>query len=215
LVAIAEAHDAIMYLDDAHGAFVLGGSGRGTPEAAGVSIDRVLYMGAMGKALGCQGGFVVGAAPLIDLLRNRARTFIYTTALAVPVAAAATAALGVLRDEPDRRARLWTRARMLHKRLDALPALSLPEASHILPIVVGQVSLARELAERLWSRGIWAPAIRPPTVSERTARLRLSVTALHTDAQIDQLARALQELLAGSNPLGDSQLLAPNLAGDR
>ncbi|MDP3722964.1 MAG: 8-amino-7-oxononanoate synthase [Candidatus Omnitrophota bacterium] len=196
LVTIAEAHDALVYLDDAHGAFVLGESGRGAPEAAGVSMDRVLYMGAMGKALGCQGGFVAGPAPLIDLLRNRARAFIYTTALAVPVAAAAVAALTVLRDEPDRRARLWSRARALRRRLGALPAVSLPEPSHILPIVVGQVSLARELAERLWSRGIWAPAIRPPTVSERTARLRLSVTALHTDAQIDQLARALEEFLS-------------------
>jgi len=91
LLEIADAHHALVYLDDAHGAFVAGAAGRGTPEAAGVAHERLLYMGGLGKALGCQGGFVIGPRALIDVLRNRARTFIYTTALAVPVAAAAVA----------------------------------------------------------------------------------------------------------------------------
>ena len=83
LAELAESHDAMVYVDDAHGAFVVGATGRGTPEAAGLPQARFLYMGTLGKALGCQGGFVVGPTPLIELLRNRARTFIYTTALAV------------------------------------------------------------------------------------------------------------------------------------
>ena len=196
LLEVADGHEAIIYLDDAHGTFVLGQTGRGTPEAAGIPHERFLYMGTLGKALGCQGGFVVGPQPLIDVLRNRARTFIYTTALAVPVAAAAVAALDLLRAEPHRRELLHDRARRLHESLTRLHLPALPaEMSHIIPVVVGLSQQALTLARQLWERGIWAPAIRPPTVPEGTARLRLSVTALHTDTHIDALADALQQAL--------------------
>ena len=219
LVEVAEAHDAIVYLDDAHGAFVCGATGRGTPEAAGIRLDRFLYMRTLGKALGCQGGFVAGSRTLIDFLSNRARTFLYTTALAVPVVAAAVEALDVMTREPQHLERLHARARRLHQRLNGSrgtpsshpPSLfelrsgsapravqgratGLPVGLHILPIVVGGSREATDLARRLWDRGIWAPAIRPPTVPEGTARIRLSVTALHTDPQIDQLGCALEEL---------------------
>lgn len=198
LLDVAQTHDAMVYLDDAHGAFVLGESGRGTPDACGLSPERFLYMGTLGKALGGQGGFVIGPHTLIDWLRNRARTFIYTTAPAVPIMAAATAALEVLRREPQRRSTLQDRVTALHRRLQSLPKRFRPaSASHIMPIRIGETRVAFALTCRLWERGVWAPAIRPPTVPNNSARLRLSVTALHTDAHIDQLAEALTHELAG------------------
>ncbi|MBI3321214.1 MAG: 8-amino-7-oxononanoate synthase [Candidatus Omnitrophica bacterium] len=202
LLEAADAHDALVYLDDAHGAFALGPSGRGSPEAGGVAHERFLYSGTLGKALGCQGGFVVGPKTLIEFLRNRARTFIYTTALAVPVAAAAVAALHVLGEEPVWREQLHARVRRLHECLAVLhrssPSVALhPRGSsaetYIVPVVVGTTHYALTLAAHLWNRGIWAPAIRPPTVPEGSARIRVSVTALHTDLQIDELIEALHE----------------------
>ncbi len=186
LLEIADRHDAVLYLDDAHGMFVEGATGRGSAEAAGVASDRLIVMGALGKALGCQGGFLAGARALIDALHNHSRTFIYTTALAVPVAAAAIEALRLLETEPQ-----WRR--QLGARIAALQT-ALPQAhvgSHIVPIIVGDTAEALRRSQRLWEQGIWAPAIRPPTVPDGTARLRLSVTARHTDEQILALARAL------------------------
>ena len=197
LADLADSHETLLYVDDAHGAFVVGATGRGTPEAAGVPHERFLYMATLGKGLGAQGGFVVGPAPLIDYLHNRARTFLYTTALAVPVAAAAVAALRVLAEEPARREVLHRRARRLQERLAKLrlPATAERAASHIVPLVLGSTVRAVEVARRLWERGCWAQAIRPPTVPEGTARLRLSVTALHTEAQIETLVDALADAI--------------------
>ncbi|PIQ84810.1 MAG: 8-amino-7-oxononanoate synthase, partial [Candidatus Omnitrophica bacterium CG11_big_fil_rev_8_21_14_0_20_63_9] len=115
LLDVTESHEAILVVDDAHGAFVLGRTGRGTPEACGADPARFILIGTLGKALGCQGGFVVGPKPLIELIRNRAKTFIYTTALATPVAAAAVAALGVVEQEPVHRERLRARVEALHR----------------------------------------------------------------------------------------------------
>jgi 8-amino-7-oxononanoate synthase len=196
LLEVGRRQDATVYVDDAHGAFVLGDSGRGAPEAAGIPHDAFIYMGTLGKALGCQGGFVTGPAGLIEFLQNRARTFIYETAPAVPVVAAAVAALEVLAGEPGRRVRLQANARRLREQLSALGPGPQGDASHIVPVVVGSAGRALAAASALWDRGCWAPAIRPPTVPEGAARLRLSVTALHTDAEIDALAGALREVLA-------------------
>lgn len=196
LLDIADAHHALVYLDDAHGAFVAGAAGRGTPEAAGVAHERLLYMGGLGKALGCQGGFVIGPRALIDVLRNRARTFIYTTALAVPVAAAAVEALRVLGTAPDLRRRLEQRVVQLHEALVCAGVVKVPTRSHIVPIIVGSSVRAMALARELFAQGCWAPAIRPPTVPEGSARLRVSVTAQHTEDQVVALARALRQGLA-------------------
>lgn len=208
LLDVARDHDAILYVDDAHGAFVLGPTGRGSPEAAGLTHQDFLYMGTLGKALGAQGGFVVGPRTLIDALVNRARPFIYATALAVPVAAAALEALAVIQEEPALRTRLSQRVERLHERLNTLPfrghnvgnssrtQYGVPgKKSHIVPILVGSAQAACALSAALREQGIWAPAIRPPTVPANTARLRLSVTALHTDAHVDQLVQTLQQEL--------------------
>ena len=193
LVSVAQSHGALVYLDDAHGAFVLGPTGRGTPEAAGVPHAALLYMGTLGKALGTQGGFVVGPASLINFLQNRARTFLYATALAVPVVAASVEALRVLAHDGQRRQTLETRCRQLWEGLGRLHATTLREPSHILPVVVGSTPRATALSQRLWDAGMWCPAIRPPSVPEGGARLRLSLTALHTASHVDDLLRALGE----------------------
>ena len=204
LLDAVQQHEASLYVDDAHGACVLGETGRGSPEEAGVPHEALLYMGTLGKALGAQGGFVAGPKPLIELLQNRARTFIYATALAVPVAAAALEALRIVREDPSPRAMLRRNIEHLHARLTILPKAELMPsearqmgfpASHIIPVVVGSARRARELSAELLERGILAPAIRPPTVPEGTARIRLSVSALHTDEHVDALATALRDLL--------------------
>jgi 8-amino-7-oxononanoate synthase len=193
LVETARAHEALVYLDDAHGSFVVGPAGRGSPEAAGVPHDRLLYMGTLGKALGCQGGFVVGPRRLIDYLSNRSRAFIYTTALAVPVVAAAMEALSLVGHEPQHRSLLWQRVRQLHTGLAALGHPVPASPSHIIPVRLGEARRARELSQQLWDRGLWAPAIRPPTVPQGGARLRLSITARHTESHIDALVSALRD----------------------
>jgi 8-amino-7-oxononanoate synthase len=182
LAEAARRHDALVYVDDAHGAFVRDLAGQG---------EDFLYMGTLGKALGCQGGFLAGPEPVIELVRNRAKTFIYTTAPAAPVVAAAREALKVLAGQPELRQRLQANVRLLHERL----AGSGPDRSpsHIVPVVVGTSEAALRMSSRLWDQGIWAPAIRPPTVPRGSARLRLSVTAAHSAQHIVDLARAVRE----------------------
>jgi len=194
LVELAGADEAFLYLDDAHGAFAVGATGRGSPERAGVSSDRLIYMGTLGKALGCQGGFVVGPTALSALIQNRARTFLYSTALAPPVVAAALEALRLIEDEPDHRRRLDGNVRFLHSHGEAPLPIRDRVPSHIVPMLIGASSRAREVAAALWERGIFAPAIRPPTVPNGTARLRLSLSASHTDGHIRQLLDALREV---------------------
>jgi 8-amino-7-oxononanoate synthase len=198
LVDVAQARGASVYVDDAHGAFVAGPTGRGSVEAAGVAAGDVIYMATLGKALGSQGGFVVGPQPLIDAIQQRARPFLYATALAVPSAAAAGQALEVLVREPHWRTRLGNLVQALDAALRAagVPLRELPP-SHIVPIVLGDSARALAVSAQLEAFGIWAPAVRPPTVPRGQARLRLSVTALHTEEQIDALALALREALAG------------------
>ena len=197
LVEVAQTYDAWVYLDDAHGAFVMGQTGRGSPEAAGVPHERVLYMGTLGKALGAQGGFIVGPELLIRWLHHRARPFIYTTALAVPSVAAALEALRVVDEEPQRRKRLLELASVLRDRLQSLGGVP-PGFSPIVPLILGEPNRSLRVAAALFAQGHWAPAIRPPTVPNHTARLRLSVTALHTRDQIEALTHTLRRILEQS-----------------
>jgi len=202
LAEVAQRQEALLYLDDAHGAFVRGAGGRGSPEDAGVSPERFLYMGALGKALGCQGGFVAADAAVIDRLRNRAKPFIYTTGLAVPVAAAAAAALRVLQDTPGLRARLAERVTQLHEALEQARIPASRTRTHIVPVLIGSAKQAVAVSQQLLDRGLLAPAIRPPTVPRGTARLRLSVTASHTPAHLAALVQGLRDACAPLAPLG-------------
>lgn len=193
---VAQAHEAFLYVDDAHGAFAIGTTGRGSPERAGVPHEAMIYMGTLGKALGCQGGFVVGPRVLVDAVHHRARTFIYSTALAVPVAAAALEALLLIQDDPSPRQRLGENVQSLQRRVSRIGPSQIQVPSHIVPVVVGSSSRARAVSSALQHRGLFAPAIRPPTVPEGTSRLRISVSALHTEEQLDALVEALSEVLS-------------------
>lgn len=196
LVELARAHDAWLYLDDAHGTGVLGATGAGSAEHAGVEGAIDVAMGTLGKALGCAGAFVTGSATLREYLLNRARTFVFTTGSPPALAAAALAALRLLDAEPWRRARLLANAARLRERLAALGISAAPNApGHITPVRLGSAERAVEAGRCLRARGFLVGVVRPPTVPMGSARLRITLSALHTGEQIDGLVGALDEVL--------------------
>jgi glycine C-acetyltransferase/8-amino-7-oxononanoate synthase len=177
-------------VDDAHGTGVMGQEGRGTLEHFGVESRLPLHMGTLSKALGACGAYVVGPETLIRYLVNRARPFIYTTALPPATAAAALAALDVLRSDQARRARLWANRQRFQAGLRSL-GFKLPDThSPIIPVLVGDPQQATTMAERLLQLGVYAPAIRPPTVPRETSRIRTTITSEHTAEQLDQVLAA-------------------------
>jgi 8-amino-7-oxononanoate synthase len=194
LVDLCERYDAWLYLDDAHGFGVLGPNGEGAPAHLGVRSGRIVYMGTFGKAAGVSGAFVAGEAAMIDWLVQRARTYVFTTATPPMLAAAVRASLEIFRDEPWRRQRLREHVALLRRRLAHLPWVLLESHTAIQPLVVGDNAHVMRLMESLWERGFWVPGIRPPTVPEGSARLRISLTAGHTTAQVAALADTLHAI---------------------
>lgn len=185
---LCRAHDAWLLVDDAHGLGVLGG-GAGTaklfPEAR---ID--LHMGTLSKSIGGYGAYVCATKPVIDFIKTRTRTVVYTTGLPPANVAAALAALDVMAAEPERVAAPLARARRL------TAALNLPPAqSAVVPIVLGEAETALAAARDLEAKGLLVVPIRPPTVPAGTARLRLAFSAEHTEAQVDQLVEAVRPWL--------------------
>jgi 8-amino-7-oxononanoate synthase len=182
---IAKRFDAWLLSDDAHGLGVVGG-GRGSTFAAGGvagGAEVPLQMGTLSKAVGAYGGYLCASQPVIDLMRTRARTFIYSTGLPPPVVAAAIASLEVIETEPGYVAEPLRKARQFTR------ALNLPEAqSAIVPVIVGDTEAALSASELLRDEGFLVVAIRPPTVPAGTARLRFAFTAQHPDAEIERLA---------------------------
>jgi 8-amino-7-oxononanoate synthase len=176
---------AQLYVDEAHATGVWGPEGRGVVNEAGLEKTVAACMGTLSKGLGALGGFVAGATPLAETLQNRSRAFIYSTALDPAAAAAALAAVTIARAEPERRERVFARAERLRR------ALGIDGRGPIVPLVVGEESAALDLAAFLRTAGVYAPAVRPPTVPKGTARVRFSITADHTDADIDQAADAV------------------------
>ncbi len=194
LLELARAHDAILIIDDAHGTGVLGPDGRGTVAHFGLEDnDRLILMGTMGKALGCFGAFVAGSRALIDYLVNRARSFIFTTALPPASVAAALAALDIVEQEPVLRERLQENTAFMHNELRSLGFDLGGSRTQIIPIMAGDSSTAVAMAADLRQQGIFLQAIRPPTVAPGTARLRLTVTALHTLQELKRVVNALKK----------------------
>ncbi|MBV8727710.1 MAG: aminotransferase class I/II-fold pyridoxal phosphate-dependent enzyme [Candidatus Eremiobacteraeota bacterium] len=181
--------DDILLVDEAHAIGVAGPSGAGL--AFDLNDERVVIIGTLSKALGAQGGFVAGPAPIIELLVNTARTFIFDTALPPAIALAARIALYLAKSADDGRARIRTLTDQLQSVLRSggynVPAVEGP----IVPVIIGRASEAVSLSERLQRELINAPAIRPPTVPEGSSRLRLSIRADHTDDQILRFTEAL------------------------
>ncbi|MBS0182777.1 MAG: 8-amino-7-oxononanoate synthase [Nitrospira sp.] len=195
LVSLAEQYDATLYVDDAHGTGIMGPTGRGTIEHFGLEHRIPFHMGTLSKALGSHGAYIVGPNDLIQYLINVTRPFIFTTALPPAIAAAASAAVSVIQREPERRMRLWSNRQRLFNGMRQLGFRMTQTVSPILPILVGDAVVASALAERLLTHGIYASAIRPPTVPDGTSRIRFTVTSEHTTGQIDEALRALD--LAG------------------
>ncbi len=187
LLALAEEYDAWLMSDDAHGLGVLGG-GRGSSFVGNSHIPVHLQMGTLSKAVGSYGGYLCASASVIDLMRNRARTLIYSTGLPPACVAAAIAALDLIERDPDYAARPVRKAKAFTKRA-GLPSAQSP----IVPIVVGDEEAALAHSRMLEKEGFLAVAIRPPTVKPGTARLRLTFTAQHPDDQIDRLADIVRD----------------------
>ena len=203
LLALAERYDCLLVLDEAHATGVLGEGGRGVMDSLAAdswSWDRLVKVGTLSKALGAQGGFVCGSRRLIRWLVNHARPYIFSTALAPPAAAAARQAVAVVKTEPERRRHVLDLAQRLRRELRAGGADVGASECHIIPLIVGEARAAAALSKRLEEKGLLVPAIRPPSVPEGTARLRISVTAGHTEADLDQLLSALRA--AKSHPVG-------------
>jgi 8-amino-7-oxononanoate synthase len=195
LFELAERFDAWLVVDDAHGFGVLGAQGRGSLVHFNLPADpRIILMGTLGKAAGVGGAFVAGSETMIDYLLNKGRSYIFTTAAPPAIACALAKSLDLIRTGDDLRRQLFANIARLRDGLAGLPWRLLPSATAIQPLIVGENDAAVALAEALWTRGLWVPAIRPPTVPKGMARLRVSVSAAHTEADIDRLVVALKEL---------------------
>lgn len=191
LVGVAERHGAMLLVDEAHATGVFGPRGRGVAEQLGVDGRVPVRVGTLSKALGCAGGFVAGSRRLVEWLVNRARPYVFSTAMPAAAAAAALAALEVVEHEPERRQDLLARAAALRDALKQRGWNTGCSASQIIPIVVGRPERAVELSGQLRDRGLYVPAIRPPTVPEGEACLRVSLTRAHTPEMIERLVTAL------------------------
>ncbi len=197
LAALAAESGAVLVLDDAHGIGVLGAGGRGTLEHAGVEARAVpLLVGTLGKALGSFGAFVAGEAALIETLMQRARTYIYTTAMPPSIAAATRAALRLVRGEPWRRERLASLVQRFRAGAVGHGLPLMDSASPIQPLLVGDSARALALSAALEQHGYWVSAIRPPTVPRGSARLRVTLSAAHEEADVDGLLAALASVFA-------------------
>ncbi len=198
LVELCERHDAWLLLDDAHGFGVLGATGAGVLQHFGVASERIIYMATLGKAAGVFGAFVAGAPAVIEWLLQRARPYVYTTATPPLLAHTLLKSLEIIAKESDRREHLAQLIAQLKRGCAGLPWRLMPSDTAIQPLLVGATDAAMRVADALLARGLLVPAIRPPTVPEGTARLRISLSAGHEPAQIDSLVRALHEIGAGT-----------------
>jgi 8-amino-7-oxononanoate synthase len=195
LVRLADQHRALLIIDDAHGIGVLGERGEGIlSDDSGVAEQVPVLVGTLGKALGTFGAFVAGSADLVDLLQQRARTAIYTTAIPPAIAAATRASLRIVQDEGWRRKHLSDLVARFRKEMGGMGWTVAGEATPIQPVIVGETEAALQLSQKLEQRGILVTAIRPPTVPKGGARLRVTFSANHTEADLDRLLEAFSEV---------------------
>lgn len=195
ITALAEKYGATVIIDDAHATGTMGMGGRGTLEHFGLSAENAVQMGTLGKAVGSYGAFVTGPRDVVDWLVNSARSFMFSTALPIPVCAAASAALGVIKGGTERRAQMAHNAERLRGSLAAMGLTVMGGGTPIIPVLTGDVRTAVELSAALMEKGFLAPAIRPPTVPDGESRIRFTVSALHSGEDIDGLIGALKGLV--------------------
>ncbi len=202
MLRLCERHDAWLMVDDAHGFGVIGQEGRGTLSHLGIDprrhASRLVYMATLGKAAGVSGAFVAGSPPVVEWLMQRARTYMFATGAPAPIAAALRASLRVIAAEGWRRERLQALHARLREGLATLPWEAPESHTAIQPVILGDNGTALSVMAQLESRGIWVPAIRPPTVPVGTARLRISLVATQRIEQVDRLVSALRETAAAT-----------------
>ena len=195
LYALAEQYDAWLVIDDAHGFGVLGTQGKGSLAHFNLpSARRILLMGTLGKAAGVGGAFVAGSEIAIEYLLQKGRSYIFTTAQPPAIACALSKSLQLIKNGAVLRANLNARIGQLRDGLADSTLKLLPSITAIQPLIVGANEATVTLSKALWERGLWVPAIRPPTVPKGTARLRISLSAAHTAEDIETLSTALKEL---------------------
>ncbi len=198
LAELARAKGCRLMVDEAHATGALGPGGRGSVAAAGLGEEVDLIVGTLGKALGTYGAYVAGSSEIVEYLLNTARPFIFSTAPPPPIVAAAGAALELLESHPHRVARLQSNSAALREEL-ANEGVEVGGETQIVPIVIGDAEPTMELCERALQRGVFAQGIRPPTVSEGSSRLRLTVMASHREGE---LRRAARQIVACAGELG-------------
>ena len=194
MLDLCERHDAWLLLDNAHGFGVIGPEGRGSAAHFGLRSPRIVYVGTLGKAAGVAGAFVAGAAEVVETVLQRARTYIYNTASPALLAAAVEESLQLIREEEWRRERLYRWIGALKQALHGTDVVLAPSDTPIQPLLIGGNAEAVSASAALRERAILVPAIRPPTVPEGTARLRISLSAAHGEDDVARLAAALREV---------------------
>ncbi|MFZ3019096.1 MAG: 8-amino-7-oxononanoate synthase [Gallionella sp.] len=198
LLALCEQHDAWLYVDDAHGFGVLGEQGRGSLSHFGIASPRIIYMATLGKAAGVFGAVVAAEQAVIDTLVNHANSYVYTTATPPALSVALLESVDLIEQGDGLRDHLHRLIAQLRAGLADLPWQLMPSDTAIQPLLIGDNHKALELSEGLRARGIWVVAIRTPTVPQGTARLRITLSAAHSAADVERLIGALHELAQNS-----------------
>jgi glycine C-acetyltransferase/8-amino-7-oxononanoate synthase len=191
IVGIAHKYKAMVMVDEAHGTGVFGKSGRGVLEHFNLNKEAEIIMGTLSKAIGSLGGFVSGNGDLINYLRNKARTFMYTTALPPAVCAASIMGIKLIQKDHSLRKSLWRNVHCVKERLKLLNLNVISSESPIIPIMIGDAKKAVEMSRFLFERGILIPAIRPPTVPIESSRLRITIMSTHAKNDLEKLLNAL------------------------
>jgi glycine C-acetyltransferase len=194
ILELAKIYNAMVMVDDAHATGIIGENGRGTPEHFGVEGQVDIVMGTLSKAVGALGGFVTGSPELIKALKGRAPSYIYSSSLPPEQACGIMAALKIIQEQPELRASLWKNAHHLKSGLEEMGFDTMNCETHLIPIYIGEEAKARKAAKLLFEKGILAPAIIWPIVQQGKARIRVTVMATHTAAQIDRGLEAFREM---------------------
>ncbi|MHC4183321.1 MAG: 8-amino-7-oxononanoate synthase [Planctomycetota bacterium] len=192
IVRIAHEYNAMVMVDEAHGTGVFGENGRGVVEHFNLDKKVNIIMGTLSKAVGSLGGFVTGSSDLISYLRNKARTFMYTTALPPAACAASIAGIKLIQRDYSLRESLWRNVHYVKERLKLLNLNVTSLESPIIPIIIGNAEKAVDVSGFLFERGVLIPAIRPPTVPDESSRLRVTIMATHTRDDLDKLLDVLE-----------------------
>lgn len=195
LSELADKYNCMLMVDDAHATGVLGVHGKGTLEHFGIDNSNIIQMGTLGKGLGCFGAYAAGSKKLIDYLINKARSFIYTTSLPPSVCAASIAAIDIIENEPQLRQNLWERVKFFRSGLENAGLDIMNSETQIIPILIGEADKVVQVSKDLLAKGVFVQAIRPPTVSEGTSRLRVTLMANHSWDDLKYAMKTIRDVV--------------------